>query len=93
MNLSCIQEMFFKTNKTPINVSSQHGMHKSTKIRNDPTSYIHILVHIMLEVYLTDALSHQHIASSMVILLTGVPRNNLRPLEAVPTQKQEQSTQ
>ena len=55
--------------------------------------YINIVMNIMQEIYLTDDQSHQHLISSMVPSLTGVPRNNPRPLEAVSIHKQEQYTQ
>ena len=79
--------------KSHTNVSSKQGIHKSTKVRNTPTSSIHIVMQIMSEIYLTDALSHKQFISSMLTSYTGVTRNNLRPLEAVPMQKQEQFTQ
>ena len=47
-------------------------------------------MHIMLEMYIKDGLSHQHITSSMLPSLTGVPKKNRRHLEAVPMHKQDQ---
>ena len=52
--------------KAHINVSSKQVIQKSTKIRNNPTSSIHIVIQIMKEIYLTDALSNQQLTSSMV---------------------------
>ena len=94
MNLSCIQEGGFSNQiKSHINVSSNQAMKKSTKIRNNPTSCIHILMQIMLEIFLTDPLSHQQPTSSMGPSFIGAPRNNLIYLEAFLMKKQEQCTQ
>ena len=76
-----------------INVSSNQLVQRLTKIRNTPTSTIHILMQIMIEIFLTGNLSPQNITSSMVTSFTDTPRNNLRHLEKVPMHKQEQCTQ
>ena len=68
-------------------------MHKSRKTRNTPTSFIHIVIQIMKEIYQTYAIPHQQFKSSMVLSFFGVPGNNLIHIEAVLTQKQEQCTQ
>ena len=60
--------------KSNINVSSEQAMQISTKIRNTPTSYMHIVIQIMLEIFLTYSLSYQQLASLMVSSLTGEPR-------------------
>ena len=69
-----------KPMKFHINVSSNQGMRKSTKIGNATTSSINIVMRIMLEIHIADALSHQHFTSSMMPSFTGVPKNNMRPL-------------
>ena len=68
-------------------------MHKSTKISNTPTPPIHIVMQIIPDIYLTDAQSHKQLISSMLPSLHFVPIKNMRPLESVPTRKQEQFTQ
>ena len=94
MKTSFIQEIITsKQTISHINVSSKKVMHKRTKIRNNLTSSTHIFINITKEIYLTGALSPQHLTSSMVPSLTGFPVNNPRHLEAVPIQKQEQFTQ
>ena len=40
--------------KSPTNVSSKQGIHKSTEICNTPTSSIHIVMNILPEIYLKD---------------------------------------
>ena len=85
MNLSCTQERIFtKQIKAHIIFSSRKGIHKSTKIRNTPTSSIHIVMHIIPGIYLIYAQSHQQFISSIVPSLDSVPRTNLRPLESFP---------
>ena len=79
--------------KAHINVSLEQQIQKTTKTRNTPTFSTYIVMQIMLEIYLTDDQSHQQIIHSMVPSLTSVTINNLRPLELVPMQKQEQCTQ
>ena len=74
-----------RTNEIPYQCFFKAGNDKSTKIRNTPNSSIHIVMQIMPEIYQTDNLSHKYLTSSMVPLLTGVPRKNLRHLESVPT--------
>ena len=92
IKISCIQECFSKQMKAHINISSKQAMQKSTKIRNNPTSSMHIVMHIMQDIYLKYSLSHQQITYSMLPSLTGVTRKNSRHLESVPMQKQEQFT-
>ena len=53
---------------------------------------MYIVMQIMQEIYITDTLSHQYLAYSMVLSLADVPGKNLRFIEAVPIQKQEQCT-
>ena len=79
--------------KSPTHVSSKQGMHKSTKISNTPTSSIHIVMQIISDIYLKGTKLHQQFISSMVTSYTGVPRNNLIPLETFPIHKQQQFTQ
>ena len=94
MNLLFIQERkLTEQMKSHIDVSSNQGIHKSTKIINTPTSSTYIVMQIMQEIYLKDALSHQHLTSSMVPSFTSVTRKNMRPIESVPMQKQEQCKQ
>ena len=50
-------------------------------------------MHIMQYTYMNNYISHQQLTSSIVTLLTGVPENNMRHIEAFQTQKQEQYTQ
>ena len=79
--------------KSPTNVTSNQEMQKSIKIRNTLTSFTHIVMKIMSEIYLADSQLHEHFVSSIVPLHTGVPRNNLKPQDTVPMQKQEKCTQ
>ena len=74
INLLCIQErIFFKHMKARINISSEHGMQKSTKIRNTPTSSINIVMHIIIDICLTDAHLRQQFITSMIPSFVGVP--------------------
>ena len=67
INPSCNQKRkFTKLMKSRTNISSTQGMQKSTKTRNTPTYFIHILMHIMPHIYLKDTPSHKQIISSMV---------------------------
>ena len=45
--------------KSPTNDTSKQGVHKSTKIKNIPTSYTYIVMYIIPEIYLTDTQLHQ----------------------------------
>ena len=76
-----------------INVSSRQVVHRLTKIRNNQTSFMRILVHIMHKIFMTGALSPQHLIYLMVPSLTGAPINNPIHPEAVSTHKQEQYAQ
>ena len=70
---SCTQERKF------MELTSKQEMHKSAKLRNNPTSFTHIMMQIMLGISLTDAQSLHQFISSMVPSLTVVPRNSLKP--------------
>ena len=87
------RKKIFETNESIHHFSSKQGMQKYKKISNNPTSFIHIFMHIMQEIYQIDSLSHRHITSSVVPSFNGVTRDSLRHLEAVTTQKQEQCIQ
>ena len=76
-----------------INVSSKQIMHRLTKISNTQTAFTHIVMHIILEIFLTEDLSPQHINYSTVTPLTGVSGNNPRHTESGTMQKQDQCTQ
>ena len=94
MNPSCTQERkFIKLNRLPINVNPKQEMQKSAKLRNNPTSFPHIVMQIMKGTSLTDARSPHQFTSSMVPSLTGVPRNSMKTTEAVQIHKQKQCTQ
>ena len=75
MNLSCIQERkISKQVRSHINYFSKQVMHKSTKIRKNPTSSTHIVMQIMQEIFLTGALSPQQLTSSVEPPMTVAPR-------------------
>ena len=79
--------------KSHINVTSNQGMHKSTKIGNIPSSFTHIVMHIMPVIYMTDSQLHKQFIYSVLPSYTDITRNNLKPQDAVPMQKQKQYTQ
>ena len=79
--------------KARINVSSKQFMHKSTKIRNTPTSSTHIVMKIMQDIFMEVTMSPQHLSYSMLPSFNGEPRNNMRYIEAVTMKKQQQCTQ
>ena len=72
--------------KDHINFTSKQEIQKSTKFRNTQTFSIHILVQIMQEIFLTGYISHKQLNSSMELSLTGAPKYNMRPQDAVPHQ-------
>ena len=74
--------------KAPTNITLNQDMHKSAKISNTLTSFTHIVMQIMPEIYLIEF----QFISSMVPSYNGVPRNSLKPQESVQMQKQEQCT-
>ena len=75
MNLSCIQERkISKQVRSHINYFSKQVMHKSTKIRKNPTSSTHIVMQIMQEIFLTGALSPQQLTSSVEPPMNVAPR-------------------
>ena len=85
MNPSCIQERKYSNQmRSHINVSSNQVVQISTKTRNTPILFTHNVMHIMHEIFLTGALSHQQFTSSMVPSLNVVPGKNLKHPEAAP---------
>ena len=82
-----------KLKKVPINVTSNQKMHKSAELKNNTTSFTHIVMRTMPGIYHTDDQSPPQFTSSMVPSSTGDPRNNMKFPEAVHMQKKEQYTQ
>ena len=75
MNPSCIKERIsIELKRDPINVTSNHEVHKSVKISNSMTSVTHIEMQIILGISLTDDHSPQKFISSMVPSFTGAPK-------------------
>ena len=94
INPSCTQEIkSTKLTKSPINVTSKQEMHQSAKIRNNLTSFTHIVMQIMPQISMIDVKSHTQFTSSMVPSYTGVSGKSMKPQEAVQTNKQTQCTQ
>ena len=84
MNPSCNKERkSIKLKRVPFNIPSKREMHKSEKLRNNPNSFTHIVMHIMRGISMTDAHSPQRFISSMVPSSTGVAINSLKHPETV----------
>ena len=58
-----LRKKIYKTHKSPTNVTSNQGMHKSSKNSNNPTFSTHILMQIIPEIYLEYEQLHQHFIS------------------------------
>ena len=94
MNPSCTQERkFIELKRVPINVTPNQEMKKQAKLRNTPTSFTHIVIHIMQGISLTDTQEPPQLTSLMVTSSNGAPRNSPKPLKSVQMHKQEKFTQ